>query len=188
MKKVEIELYSFDELNEESKEVALVGEGFFLEWKHNPELTGIPKRVYKKSLTSEMVVNSILAKDLLFFSDGIEAEITRYANNHQRAGEIELVLGNQSFLIEKPAPIMTVSFDDIIKEQKLETFASGFSDEDTELPYVFDLHWDIKSVGHLAHDLKNNCFDNPAADVIETMFDYGLTPENLTKYYKKKGE
>lgn len=92
----------------------------------------------------------------------------------------EWVLKNKTFLpISKPL----VNFLDIIKEHNLKKFPSGFSEEDIELPYIFDLLWDIKSIGHLDYALNSEYLHRPGKDIYEIMEDYGLTEDNLKYFY-----
>lgn len=111
----------------------------------------------------------------------VVAEATDTSEPEATFKVLEWVLRNGS------AKTHVVDFEDIIKNQNLSTFCSAYSDEDRELPYVFDLNWDIKSVGHLAYALSNECMYGPN-DIESTMREYGLTEDNLKNYFKEKDE
>lgn len=76
-----------------------------------------------------------------------------------------------------------------IKERReshlnLRTFPSAYANQDISVPYIFDLHFDIKSEGALYHGIKygdnNGC---PVADVEEMAKENGYSIEYLERKY-----
>ena len=57
---------------------------------------------------------------------------------------------------------------------KLKTFNSGYRDNDKTLPYVFDLHFDIKTEGQLLESLDSTRISEMAKD-------YGYSKQYLSK-------
>ena len=74
---------------------------------------------------------------------------------------------------------MEVDFNNIIAKHNLKRCTTYYSDNDLELPYVFDLLWDIKTVGHLKEALSSEYLHPPSRDIYETMKEYGLEENNL---------
>lgn len=84
MKKVTIDLYSFDELSIEGKKKAVFEHGAFLKSFDEPT-----NRAY--------VIESIRANDYLFFGNGTLAHCTTYVGGHAKAGTTEFHLHGQTF-------------------------------------------------------------------------------------------
>jgi len=65
----------------------------------------------------------------------------------------------------------------IRKEFNLNQFDSAYMDNDWELPYSFDLMFDIKSEGEIAHKLQNDGFLNDS--LLEMALENGYSLEYL---------
>ena len=63
------------------------------------------------------------------------------------------------------------------KEHDLKQFSSQFMENDFELPYDFDLVFDIKSKGHLSYIIKSDGFLND--NIHELCLSYGYTSDYL---------
>lgn len=81
--------------------------------------------------------------------------------------------------------IIAKKFDDVIVEHKLYRFESMYNINDITLPYVFDLYWDIKSLGELKHKLSSDNLYNPSSDIYETMAEYGIYDNTFTEFLTK---
>lgn len=113
MKKAIINLYSFDELNDKAKDKAVTLHRNFLmndmipedfitgneEW-DTPELL---QEAYDKQFEylqdDEPVIESILANEYLFYSDGSLARCVSYCGKHEKAGTTELTIGNDVYVV-----------------------------------------------------------------------------------------
>lgn len=91
MKTANINLYSFNELNDKAKEKAI--------FEHTEFLNSTP--VECENEHGEMIneffehsedetIESILINEYFFFENGKLADVTQYTGNHPKAGEIEL--------------------------------------------------------------------------------------------------
>ena len=100
MKTVKINLYSFDELMEESKNRAINEAIIFL----NNDLidiedeSGNMQEEYFEH-TEEDAEEFIRINDYLFFKNGELANVTEYTGIHPRAGQTELILKGEVFNI-----------------------------------------------------------------------------------------
>ena len=100
MKTVKINLYSFDELMEESKNRAINDAIIFL----NNDLidfedeSGNMQEEYFEH-TEEEAEEFIRINDYLFFKNGELANVTEYTGAHPRAGQTELILNGEAFNI-----------------------------------------------------------------------------------------
>ena len=68
------------------------------------------------------------------------------------------------------------------KSHNLKKFNSHYMKDDHELPYTFDLNFDIKTEGELAYMRKDEFIDSRCSgtDFKETCLEYGFTDEYLT--------
>ena len=92
MKKVTINLYEFNELNEKAKTLAISEHYDFLcsigQWDEEND-----------NEADECIKENIEANDYLFYSDGELADVTQYCGKHEKAGLIELKLGNDIYQV-----------------------------------------------------------------------------------------
>lgn len=79
MKQITINLYSFSELADESKEKAIEDHAEFL--------NNLPES--RDQYSREETIDSIEANDYLFFDDGIIANCTSYTGEHEKNGKTE---------------------------------------------------------------------------------------------------
>ena len=70
----------------------------------------------------------------------------------------------------------------------LKAFASAFSDDDREVPYVFDLLYDIKSEAHLYKAIREGGCECPIADIEHTALEHGYSMVYLARKYKTEEE
>jgi len=77
----------------------------------------------------------------------------------------------------KPESIMEKLRTTSRKENSLKQFDSPFLDNDWELPYEFDLLFDIKSEGHIAYKLSSDGYLSDELE--EAALRYGLSDEYL---------
>ena len=100
MKTVKINLYSFNELMEESKNRAINEAIIFL----NNDLISIEdesgnmQEEYFEH-TEEEAEEFIIINNYLFFKNGELANVTEYTGRHPRAGQTELILKGEVFNI-----------------------------------------------------------------------------------------
>ena len=97
MRKVEISLYSFDELNGQAKDRAIADHIGFLDSlpEEFEDADGIMCSEYIEH-TEEQAIESIQANEYLFFADGTLANVTQYCGKHPRAGQAELTLHGET--------------------------------------------------------------------------------------------
>lgn len=74
------------------------------------------------------------------------------------------------------------SFDDFIKTHNLKTFTSGYSDNDIELPYVFDLLFDVKCMGQLHNTLIVGDGIHPLKDIEALMKEHFIDEDVIREY------
>jgi hypothetical protein len=104
--KTEINLYSYDELNEESKNKAFKEHKYFLE--SNPsqyeDENGVMQYNNMNEWTQEdikeYVEDSINANEYLFFENGEMAHITHFTGKHEKAGTIEFYLNGKTYILD----------------------------------------------------------------------------------------
>ena len=75
-------------------------------------------------------------------------------------------------------------FNEVVIEHKLKQITTEYSSNDIELPYIFDLLWDIKTLGELKYKLSEDCLYHPSKDIYETMAEYGIYDNTFTKFLK----
>lgn len=83
MKTVTINLFSFEELDQEAQEKAINDHAEFL------------LDVDEEEHTKEEVVENILLNEYLFFEDGELAHIVQYTGRHPKAGKLEFHFHNK---------------------------------------------------------------------------------------------
>lgn len=93
MKFATIDLYSFNELDQKSKDKAIIEHGNFMEmnrqeWEQEDEFT------------PEYVEENIVLNEYLFFQDGTLAHSVQYTGNHPEAGKLELKLHGSTYLVQ----------------------------------------------------------------------------------------
>lgn len=90
MKTAIINLYSFNELSEKSKEKAVTEHLDFLDSmpEEFEEEEGIIKKYIEHS--TQEAVDSIETNEYLFYADGELAHVVQYTGKHPKAGTIEL--------------------------------------------------------------------------------------------------
>ena len=103
MKKVQINLYSFNELNKDAKNYAIEEHRDFLLSIYSDsdfdESYNMTYSKYEKSLTEEYLIEEIEANEYLFFFNGELANITTYFGKHKKAGTTELKLFDETYII-----------------------------------------------------------------------------------------
>jgi len=98
MKQAKINLYQFEELNEEAKErVILEHEDFLLSVGVLCENeSGEIVTEYPETIERETVIESITINEYYFFHDGVLASICEYSDNHPtKAGKTEFKFHGQ---------------------------------------------------------------------------------------------
>lgn len=100
MKTIEINLYSFAELNKEAQEKAIAQHAMFLESQpvECENEAGQMIDEYLEYSTKE-VIESIEANEYLFFSDGVLAHCTTYTGKHPRSGQTEFHFHGKNFIV-----------------------------------------------------------------------------------------
>ena len=98
--KTEINLYSYDELKEESKEKAFIEHEDFLnqlgEEFENEE--GVLIKEYPNH-NKEEVEDSLRINEYLFFESGELANITHFTGEHEKAGTTEFYFNNKIYIL-----------------------------------------------------------------------------------------
>lgn len=92
MKKVQINLYSVNELNEDARAMAIEQYKEFLLSIYSD---------YENGLDNEYIMEEIEANDYLYFFNGELANATYYCDKHEKAGTNELKLFNEVYIINK---------------------------------------------------------------------------------------
>lgn len=100
MKTVKINLYSFNELNNDAKEKAIFKHKDFLD---SLELdfeneSGILEYYYHEHTDAE-TIESIEANDYIFFADGSLANCVTYTGKHPKNGITELTFKNEVYTL-----------------------------------------------------------------------------------------
>ncbi len=96
--KVEIELYKYDELNEEAKEKAYIEHYDFLSNAYyKGELEEHHFNTNTEKDKKELTEDSIRANEYFFFSDGKLASCVTYTGKHEKAGITELKFQNKVY-------------------------------------------------------------------------------------------
>lgn len=101
MKTVLINLYSFDELNEQAQRKAIFEhESFLVQLGYDYEDDeGNLVKEYPSYYDDEYVIESIVGNEYLFLSDGSLAHCVTYCGNHPKAGLTELKIGSDIYTI-----------------------------------------------------------------------------------------
>lgn len=81
-------------------------------------------------------------------------------------------------------PQLSKSFNETIVEHKLKQVSTEYSSNDIELPHIFDLLWDIKTLGELKYKLSEDYLYHPSKDIYETMAEYGIFDSTFIEYLK----
>ena len=89
MKKVTINLYSFAELNEASKQIAINSHRDF-------ELSVMCSDDF---FSDEQIIEAIEANEYLFFANGKIANCTQYTGSHPKSGMTEFSIEGDVYLI-----------------------------------------------------------------------------------------
>lgn len=89
MKKINIDinLYDFNELEEEAQELAILEHGYFY------------IDVYGEELNREEIVDSILVNEYLFYESGKLAHTLNYVGDHPRSGESVYIKNGVEYII-----------------------------------------------------------------------------------------
>ena len=94
MQKVEINLYSFNELSKDARDFAIDKHRDFLLSIYDDsdfdESFNMNYSKYEKSLTEEYIIEEIEANEYLFFFNGELADIIHYCGKHPKTGLTEL--------------------------------------------------------------------------------------------------
>ena len=105
MKKVEINLYSVNELNEDARAMAIEQHKEFLLSIYSDEdfdeSLNMTFYDYFAGLNDEYIIEEIEANDYLYFFNGELANVTYYCDKHEKAGTNELKLFNEVYIINK---------------------------------------------------------------------------------------
>ena len=105
MKKVEINLYSVNELNEDARVMAIEQHKEFLLSIYSDEdfdeSLNMTFYDYFAGLNDEYIIEEIEANDYLYFFNGTLANTTYYFGKHEKAGTNELKLFNEVYIINK---------------------------------------------------------------------------------------
>lgn len=105
MKKVEINLYSVNELNEDARVMAIEQHKEFLLSIYSDEdfdeSLNMTYSNYEDGLDNEYIMEEIEANDYLYFFNGTLANTTYYFGKHEKAGTNELKLFNEVYIINK---------------------------------------------------------------------------------------
>ena len=80
---------------------------------------------------------------------------------------------------------LSKSFNEVVIEHKLKHITTEYSNNDIELPYVFDLLWDIKTLGELKYKLAEDYLYHPSKDIYETMAEYGIYDNTFIEYLQQ---
>lgn len=114
MKKVTINLYEFEELNEDAKQKAIQEHRNFLlsVMQPNDFISGdaeydTPEQLQKVYISEyentesndEPIIENIEANEYLFFADGELAPCVTYCGKHEKAGITELKIGNDIYTL-----------------------------------------------------------------------------------------
>ena len=115
MKKVTINLYEFKELNEKAKQKAIDEHRTFLLYimSENDFICGeseydTPERLHETYLSEwnniayndQPVIENIESNEYYFFADGNFAGVTKYCEKHEKAGTIELKIGEEIYIVK----------------------------------------------------------------------------------------
>ena len=105
MKKVQINLYSVNELNEDARAMAIEQHKEFLLSIYSDEdfdeSLNMTYSNYEDGLDNEYIIEEIEANDYLYFFNGELANVTYYCDKHEKAGTNELKLFNEVYIINK---------------------------------------------------------------------------------------
>ena len=101
MKKVEINLYSVNELNEDARAMAIEQHKEFLLSIYSDKSLNMTYSDYEDGLNNEYIIEEIEANDYLYFFNGTLANTTYYFGKHEKAGTNELKLFNEVYIINK---------------------------------------------------------------------------------------
>ena len=92
MKKVEIKLYSLDELSEKAKTKAIS--------EHYDFMCSVGD--YDESndyIANEVIAENIRANDYLYYADGGLASCVTYCGKHEKAGTTQLTIGTDIYIV-----------------------------------------------------------------------------------------
>ncbi len=108
-----------------------------------------------------------------YSSDGLSTLLDKIYDDFEIKNE-QVVKNKKTYLTEP------------IDNSKLKQCNTYYTSKDRSLPYVFDLHYDIKSEAALLHALMNGTnFDNPIVDIEDLANEYGYNRKWLETKYKE---
>lgn len=105
MKKVQINLYSINELSGDALANAIASHKEFLLSQYSNDMfdesLNYTYSMYKKDLTKKNIIEDIELNDYLYFANGELAHTVKYVANHPEAGKHILNLNGESFNINE---------------------------------------------------------------------------------------
>ncbi len=104
MKTIEIKIYSFNELNEEAKQNAIINHRDFEDSIYDPndEFYSCYEDYedFYNSLDDDYITENILINEYLFFNDGSLCNSTTYTGKHPKAGITEIEIFKNTYIID----------------------------------------------------------------------------------------
>ena len=101
MKTITLTLFEYPELNEAAQEIALQTHKDFLidTFDETCATEDQTQSEYRRTLSNTEVVENIELNEYLYYPNGALASITQYTGKHDRSGDIELTIEDNTYLL-----------------------------------------------------------------------------------------